>query len=82
MRIRGASIAMRATKRKLPENTKNELEHERVELAKKLAKNPSCELFEMYANIKREMEAFNNECAKGMQIRAKCKHIELNEHST
>jgi hypothetical protein len=39
-------------------------------------------MYERHANIKKEMEALNNKRAKGMQIRAKCMHIELNEHSS
>ena len=38
--------------------------------------------YERHANIKKEREATYNERAKGMQIRAKCTHIELNEDSS
>ena len=47
-----------------------------------LTENPTDEIYKMHANVKKEIEMINNERAKGIQIRAKCAHIELNEHSS
>jgi hypothetical protein len=82
MKIRGASISYASHKAKINRKYEKKLDIERVNLEIELAKKPSEEKYEMYANTKREIEALNNERAKGIQIRAKCTHIELNEHSS
>jgi hypothetical protein len=82
MKIRGASISYASYKAKCNREYEMKLENSRIKLEQDLVKNPSEELYEMHATIKREVEALNNERSKGIQIRAKCTHIELNEHSS
>jgi hypothetical protein len=69
----------------LPQNEINktlekELEYDREAVEIELAENPCEEIYDRQANIKKELETIYNERAKGMQICAKCTHIELKEH--
>jgi exodeoxyribonuclease-3 len=82
MRIRGASISYSSYKSKINKTFEKQLEKEREEIEIELAENARDETYERHANIKKELEIMHNERAKGMQIRAKCTHIELNEHSS
>ena len=82
MKIRGASISYSSHKAKLNKMLEKDLERDREAVEIELAENPNEELYERQANIKKELELIYNERAKGMQIRAKCTHIKLNEHSS
>ena len=59
-----------------------DLKTERVNLSKQHAEAPDDDTYQKYASTKRERESLSYDRAKGIQIRAKCTHIELNEHSS
>ena len=82
MKIRGVSISHASHKAKMKRIYEIELEQERINIENTLAIKPNDETYEMHENIKKEIEAVNNEKARGTQIRARCTHIELNKHST
>jgi hypothetical protein len=82
MSIRGAAISYASHLAKTKTKQEKDLDVERDYLEKELANNPDDDLHKRYTSVKSEIEAINNERAEGIRIRAKCTHIELNEHSS
>jgi hypothetical protein len=79
MKIRGASISYASHKAEENKLHEQELKSELTSLEKALHNDDNKQRYE---TILKDIEAINNGRTKGMQIRARCTHLEANERNT
>ena len=79
MDVRGSTISYASYKAKMKREHEVELLKQMKDLEPKINKDPEENDMMLYASLAKELEQLNNEITRGIQLRAQCEHMELNE---